>query len=131
MTSSKGSSNGYEVGYGRPPKATRWKKGSSGNPRGRPKGARNFQTELAEEIAEKITIREAGSEKKTSKLRVAIKTMVAKAMKGDPRAMALLMKALQDQPEPKQSHNDQLSKEDAALLEEFLKRHNGSREGQS
>lgn len=31
----------YEVGYGKPPKATRFKPGQSGNPKGRPKGAKN------------------------------------------------------------------------------------------
>ena len=32
---------GYEVGYGKPPKDTRFKPGQSGNPSGRPKGATN------------------------------------------------------------------------------------------
>lgn len=31
----------YEVGYCKPPEHTRWKPGQSGNPRGRPKGAKN------------------------------------------------------------------------------------------
>ena len=31
----------YEVGYGKPPEASKFKKGKSGNPKGRPKGARN------------------------------------------------------------------------------------------
>lgn len=31
----------YEVGYGKPPAETRFKKGQSGNPNGRPKGSRN------------------------------------------------------------------------------------------
>ena len=31
----------YEVGYGKPPQATRFQPGKSGNPKGRPKGSRN------------------------------------------------------------------------------------------
>lgn len=33
--------NTYEVGYGKPPLASRFKPGRSGNPRGRPRGAKN------------------------------------------------------------------------------------------
>ena len=48
----------YEVGYGKPPKASRGRKGQSGNRRGRQKGARNLKTELSEELAEIISIKE-------------------------------------------------------------------------
>ena len=36
----------YEVGYGKPPKNTQFRKGVSGNPRGRPKKSLDFDHEL-------------------------------------------------------------------------------------
>jgi len=42
----------YEVGYRKPPKASRWRKGQSGNQRGRQKGVPNLKTELTEELSE-------------------------------------------------------------------------------
>jgi hypothetical protein len=39
-------SNSYEVGYGKPPKDTQFKKGSSGNPKGRPRKTLDFHLEL-------------------------------------------------------------------------------------
>lgn len=49
----------YEVGYGKPPVATRFRKGVSGNPRGRPKGARNRRPALNEERLKDIILDEA------------------------------------------------------------------------
>ena len=46
----------YGVGYGRPPRHTRFAKGQSGNPRGRPCGAKNFMTLLEEALDELVTV---------------------------------------------------------------------------
>jgi len=77
----------YEVGYGKPPQHSRFKPGQSGNPRGRPKGARNAATVLRDELAEKITVTENGKTITITKLEGIVKAAVVKALKGDPRAL--------------------------------------------
>ena len=80
----------YEVGYGRPPSRTRFRKGQSGNPRGRPKGARNLATDLAEELNEVIEVRENGTVRRISKQRAMVKSLAAQTLKGNARATAQL-----------------------------------------
>jgi hypothetical protein len=48
----------YEVGFGRPPRHTRFRAGQSGNPKGKAKGAVNLATDVQDELAERIRIRE-------------------------------------------------------------------------
>jgi hypothetical protein len=79
------------VGYGKPPEATRFKPGQSGNPRGRPKGSRNLATDLAAELGEQITVREAGRPRRISKQRALIKSLMVKGLQGDVRATAAVL----------------------------------------
>jgi hypothetical protein len=74
-----------ERGYGKPPEHSRFKKGKSGNPKGRPKGSRNLKTDLTEELQEKILVREGDNPVRISKQRAIVKTLVAKTLKGDAR----------------------------------------------
>jgi hypothetical protein len=80
-----------KVGYGKPPQTTRFRKGQSGNPRGRPRGSRNFASLVDEALAEPVMINENGRRKKATKLQVIVKQLVNKAAQGDHRSIQLLM----------------------------------------
>ena len=81
----------YDVGYRKPPAATRFKPGRSGNPKGRPKGSPNLATDLAAELGQQITVREGGQARWVSKQRALIKSLTAKALQGDVRATTALL----------------------------------------
>ena len=83
--------NDDDVGFGKPPRHTQFKPGQSGNPAGRPKGAKNLKTDLEEELRELITVREGGNHKIVSKQRALLKSLTAKAVQGDPRAAAIVI----------------------------------------
>jgi hypothetical protein len=119
----------YDVGYGKPPRHSRFKAGQSGNPRGRPKGVRNFSSDLADELAERIQIREGGRERSVSKRRAMLKALVAKGLKGDARAASLVFALVAKHLEgPDLATRDQpLAAEDMALLDAFVERRGGSK----
>ena len=74
-----------EVGYRKPPKATQFQKGQSGNKAGRPKGSRNLSSVFADELNAKVSINENGSRKTVSKQQIVVKQIVNNAAAGDPR----------------------------------------------
>lgn len=89
----KGETNatGERVGYGCPPRSTRFRKGQSGNPNGRPKGRLNVATVLARTLRERVVINEHGKRKTITKLEAAIKQLVNKAASGELRALRHLV----------------------------------------
>ena len=90
------SSRNYEVGYGRPPQGAQFKPGQSGNPKGRPKGAKNLVTLFREELDRPVPVTQNGRTRMMSKARVAVIQQVDKAAKGDAKAFAALMKYAQE-----------------------------------
>ena len=92
MTSSDDNTPNYDIGYGRPPVQHCFRKGHSGNPKGKIQGQRTLKTELAEELQARITVTENGKPRKLSKLSVIVKRMVSDAAKGDARAREQLIR---------------------------------------
>jgi len=86
----------YEVGYGKPPRHTRFKKGQSGNPRGRPNGSNNLSTLLSEALNEPVIVAEDGGRRTISKRRAIITQLVNRSAKGDLRALKILLDILQE-----------------------------------
>ena len=89
---------GYEVGYGKPPKETRFKPGQSGNPGGRPKGAKNKRPGMHEERMKdiildeayrEITVRDGDRTVTIPMVQAVMRSMAVEAAKGQHRAQRL------------------------------------------
>ncbi len=111
----------YEIGYGKPPSHTRFKKGQSGNPKGRSKGTKNVKTDLLEELAEQIRVREGNCQRRISKQRAVVKSLVVKAVKGDATAARTIFDMIYrligvEHDEPPDTS---ISEDDRAILENF------------
>jgi hypothetical protein len=94
----------YPVGYRRPPVEHRFKRGQSGNPSGRPKGVRNFTSDLREELAGFVSIKDGDSSVQVTRQRAIVKAVVKAALAGDQRAATTVFgwssRAFGSEPEP-------------------------------
>lgn len=94
---------GYEVGYAKPPASSRFRPGVSGNPGGRPKGAKTKAPRLNEERMKSIILDEAYREvamrggDRTVSVPIAqavVRALGVKAVKGDHRSQRLFAELL-------------------------------------
>lgn len=76
----------YEVGYGKPPMATRFQPGTSGNPKGRRKGSRNLKDFARDELDRKQRVTADGKVRHLSNREIIVLAQINKARKGDPKA---------------------------------------------
>ncbi|RUZ79400.1 hypothetical protein EN943_07445 [Mesorhizobium sp. M7A.F.Ca.US.006.01.1.1] len=119
-----------KVGYGKPPKKSRFKPGQSGNPRGRRKRTENIGLAILAELGRPITVRENGKEQILTKRDAIAKTIVSRAMDKDVRMIQLLISLVPDQfripDNAKLGPSPDVSSEEAAILERFVARRLGS-----
>jgi Family of unknown function (DUF5681) len=85
----------YTVGYRKPPQGTRFKKGQSGNPKGRRKGVPNLSTLIITIMEEPVIVNEGGKRKAISKAEAMMKQLANRALTGDHRAAQLLINMMQ------------------------------------
>ena len=81
----------HDGGYGKPPRHSQFKKGQSGNPQGRPKGSRNFSTDLKETLEKLIRITDHGKPRTVSTQLAALMRLREQALGGDARALDRLL----------------------------------------
>jgi hypothetical protein len=84
--SKKKPSGDYEVGYRKPPKASQFRKGQSGNPRGHRKNVKSLRTLLTAALDEKVTVHENGEHRRISKRELAAIQLANGLAKGDLRS---------------------------------------------
>lgn len=114
----------YEVGYGKPPKASQFSQGKSGNSKGRPKGKRNMAMVLDAVLYEKVIINENGRKRKVTKLEASLKQVVNNATTGNLPSMRLLLQLVSAAEGTLADHIPALfnSEDDKQLLSQLLQR---------
>jgi hypothetical protein len=84
-------SQAERVGYGQPPRAHQFKPGESGNPNGRPQGAKSEATILQELFQHKITINERGTSRKITLLEGILRKIAEDCLKGNVKSFSFLL----------------------------------------
>ena len=114
----------YEVGYRKPPRHSRFVKGRSGNPRGRPRGAKSFNTLLSDKLNEPVTVAENGGRRNISKREAIVTQLVNRSAAADFRAIKILLDIVRDierQAEPV-PETAEFSEADEKVLEQLRAR---------
>jgi Family of unknown function (DUF5681) len=110
------------VGFGRPPLAHQFKPGQSGNPRGRPKGAKNEATILRELLDRKIDVREGGRVRKITVLEAILLRFTEDALKGNTKTAAFLFNRYAGTQAGESRQADELNEDDRQVLDAFVRR---------
>jgi hypothetical protein len=106
--------NSDDIGYKRPPKHTQFKKGQSGNPKGRPrkKTGNDFISLIISVLDEKICISEGGQKRSISKKEALIRSLYNKALNGDAKSIALMLQLINKEVTPIEQKRVELHRSD-------------------
>ena len=115
----------HEVGYRKPPRHTRFTKGQSGNPRGRPPGAKNLKTLLSDALNEFVIVSENGGRRKITKREAIVTQLVNRSASADFRAIKILLDMVRDiesQTEPASAETSPFNGADEKVIEQLKAR---------
>lgn len=84
----------YDVGYGKPPKSTRFRKGQSGNPRGRPR-KRKRSLPHDHVLGQMVTVREDGRERRITAAEAFLLHLTKRGLAGDSAAARASLTAIE------------------------------------
>ena len=121
----------YDIGFGKPPAATRFKRGQSGNPKGRPKGKRNAATVIMRALQAKVVINENGRRREVTKFEAAVTQVANKAAGGDLRALNLvtaLMRSAEESVQQEAVTTTRLQDVDQRVLQDLMQRLEATKE---
>ena len=85
----------YAVGFAKPPESGQFKKGETGNPKGRPKGSKNLTTIVLKESRELVRVNGPHGTRMVSKIEAAVMQLTNKSAQGDLRASRELFAQVQ------------------------------------
>jgi hypothetical protein len=119
-----GSGSNYEIGYGKPPRQHQFRRGRSGNPKGRPRGAKNTATLTREILDEKIEFSSGTGVRKISRREAILRSFGEFALDGDTKSAAFLLQRddASDSAEDQVNHAAS-SEEDQEILDHYLAKH--------
>lgn len=109
------------VGYGKPPRTHQFKPGQSGNPKGRPRDAKNEAAILRALLNRKIDVREGGRVRKITVLEAILLRFTEDALKGNTKTAAFLFNRYANV-EPDEAHDSDLSAADRQVLDKLIRR---------
>ncbi|MBX9792703.1 MAG: hypothetical protein K2Y02_00240 [Burkholderiaceae bacterium] len=111
------------TGYGKPPRSSRFKKGHSGNPAGRPKGRLNVATVFQQALSATVMVNEGGRRVPRTKLQVMLAQLANLAAGGDLQAIRMVLSLAQLlDPDDPQGHTPPDLKADRELTLKILAR---------
>lgn len=116
----------YTVGYGKPPIHTRFRKGESGNPRGKKKGQKSLKAVVEKVFQEKVSIRTARGTRQVTKLDALVQKLMNDALTGDAKAVVHIVRlakeaGLTQEAAAIEAASQELAEEDRLILERYMR----------